>query len=168
MKQKQTRIDKTCLTGVNPKHTHGIGIWGNPRVVFGVRVDEKLAKAFAKVAKAKFGSTCRAVEPYMVAVVSSFSNLTELGVNPSITVNIDKQIIERNLRSRRKLVRTTTQIDTVKEEKEPASVCGYLKCGAVPVAKGVFCGNGREFLLCAFHLKEVEANRREWRNIEVF
>jgi len=89
------------ITGVNPKRTHGFGLWGNERVVVGIRVDKELYLRFKSVSKRVFGSVCNPIESFMAAVVG----LAENGVNPSNTVRIGRVVIERNLRERRKQVR---------------------------------------------------------------
>jgi hypothetical protein len=116
-KNQQQRIDS--MTGVNPKHTHGFGLWNNPREVFSVRVDKGLKTAFTRVARLKFGSTCKAIEAYMAAVVGAFSNLEEVGVNPSITVQIGNMNIERNLAKERRHIHTKK---TVVEETTETEV----------------------------------------------
>lgn len=126
-KTKQTNL--CSLTGVNPPRTHGFGVWGGKRVVVGVRIDEKLYEAFKPVAKLVFGSVCRPVEAFMAAVVASnqAQQLTsKLGVNPSPTVEIGRLVIERNVRTRRKLVVEETNEEVVekvvakpKPEREP-------------------------------------------------
>jgi hypothetical protein len=98
-KNHQLRIDS--MTGVYPKHTHGLGVWGNPRVVFSVRVDKGLKKRFTDVSRRVFGSTCNPIESFMATVVGSASDDLRSGVYPSITIGEIK--IERNLRERRKL-----------------------------------------------------------------
>lgn len=113
-KTKQTNL--CSLTGVNPLRTHGFGVWGGKRVVVGVRVDERLYEAFKPVAKLVFGSVCRPVEAFMAAVVASNQTqqlTSKLGVNPSNTVEIGKLVIERNVRSRRRLV-----VEETKEVRE--------------------------------------------------
>lgn len=91
----------SCNTGVDPVHSHGLGVWGNPRVVFSVRVDKKLKKRFTLVSKRVFGSTCNPVESFMASIVGSYDLNQNSGVYPSITIGEIK--IERNLRERRKL-----------------------------------------------------------------
>ena len=119
---KQTQFN-TCMTGVNPIRTHGMGIWGNPRKVMGIRVDEKLKKEATVALKAIFGSTCRGIEPYLASIVAMYHNREIDGVYPSNTLSIGKIVIERNLRSRRKLlvpveeVTETTEIKKVKRTK---------------------------------------------------
>ena len=124
-KLKQLRIDS--MTEVNPKHTHGFGIWGNPRVVVGIRVDKGLYFAFKRVAKAKFGSTCNPVESFMAGVVGSYQSDLLNGVNPCNTVNIGEIKIERNLRERRKLTKTVTFKEET-ETSETVTKCGFRDC----------------------------------------
>ena len=131
---------------VNRKLGHGVGIWGNPRVPASYRVDEGLKKRFNEVAKAKFGSTCRAIESLMVAVVAC----SEAEVNLSTTVNIKEIRIERNVRARRALV-----VDKPNE-------CGYAGCKSEAVATGIW-KDKKEFSLCARHLAEAKKNPREWK-----
>ena len=112
------------MTGVNPKHTHGFGLWNNPREVFSVRVDKGLAKAFTRVARLKFGSTCKAIEAYMAAVVGAFNKLEEVGVNPSITVQIGHINIERNLVKERRHIHTKkTAVEETTEREVEETTC---------------------------------------------
>lgn len=149
------------LTWVNPERTHGFGVWGNRRIVFGVRVDEKLAEAFTSVAKAKFGSTCIAIEAFMAAVVSSNIASDTRGVNPSITIDIGTIKIERNLRERRKL----TKDDVVGEEVEATedlTKCVY--CGKEASDRAVYLQSGKTFAVCCEHLVSVVyQNRDKWK-----
>jgi hypothetical protein len=117
-KTKQLRLDS--MTGVNPKHSHGFGIWGNERVVMSIRVDKKLKLAFKEASKALFGSTCNPLESWMAGVVGIYYNQKMSGVNPSITVDIGEIKIERNLRERRKLTRTeVVEEKNVREYYDP-------------------------------------------------
>lgn len=75
---------------------------GENRVVKGIRVNSELYNEFKQVSKQLYGSTCRAVESYMASLVLS----ARQKVNFSSTqqpININKIVIERNLRPRRKL-----------------------------------------------------------------
>lgn len=102
--KKQLRIDQTGTTGVNPVHTHGLGLWGNPRVVMSVRVDKELKKQFNLASQALFGSTCNPVEVFMASIIGTYKNQELLRVNPSRTeISIGEIKIERNLRERRKV-----------------------------------------------------------------
>ena len=121
LSHKQTNL--CSITGVNPPRTHGFGVWGGERVVVGVRIDNNLYEAFKPVAKAVFGSVCRPLEAFMATVVSSYQtkNLDNgFGVNPSLTIDIGKLVIERNVRSRRRMV--------VEEEVETTDVVSFQKC----------------------------------------
>jgi hypothetical protein len=115
---KQLRIDSLVSVGYTRPHTHGLGIWKNPRVPMTIRVDKKLKIAFSEASKAFSGSTCSAIEYIMAAYVGAFKNQVMNGVYPKLTVDIGEIKIERNLRERRKLVKTTTEeIETVNEVK---------------------------------------------------
>lgn len=110
-KTKQTQSNDS-MTRVYSARTHGFGVWGNRRVVMSVRVDEKLKKQATKVLKAIFGSTCRGIETYLAGLVATYEQQGVSGVYPSNTITIENLNVQRNLRSRRKLV--------VEEETEVA------------------------------------------------
>lgn len=140
--------EPNSITGVNPARSHGVGIWGNPRVVFGVRVDSELKKCFISISKRVFGSTCNPVESFMAAIVGCVEHAEKLGVNPSKTVSIqiDEIKIERNLRERRKLV--------VEEVKPVAAVAPEVKCdfcGKVPVVGSFRHMCGIQKRACGYH-----------------
>ena len=102
----------------------------------GVRVDEGLAERFKQLAKQVYGSVCRAVEVYMV----NFIEACERGVNFCYTnkpVKIEKVVIERNLRPRRKLEfesvgseceRFYCALDSVYVEKDKLPLQSCLNC----------------------------------------
>jgi len=151
-KTKQLRLDS--MSRVNPHRTHGLGLWGNPRVVMGVRVDKKLKKAFTEVAKARFGSTCNPVESFMAAVVGVYSSELLAGVNPCPTVSIGEIKIERNLRERRKL-----EVD-LEPEVDSGLHCGFVGCEEEAIALGLY--KGVQYRLCFKHLGEAKNNRKVW------
>ncbi len=95
----QQQADST--TGVNPGRTHGLGVWGNQRVVMSVRVDSELKKQFKSVAKAVYGSTCNPIEAFMATVIGCYETSQPARVYPSLTIGEIR--IERSLRERRKL-----------------------------------------------------------------
>lgn len=150
-KTKQLRID--CMTGVNPKHTHGLGIWGNERVVMSIRVDKGLKKEFKPASKALFGSTCNPIESWMAGIVGIFKNQKMSGVNPSTTVSIGEIKIERNLRERRKL-----EVDV--EPVNEALHCGFTGCEEEAIGLGMY--KGTQYRLCFRHLAEAKNNRKVW------
>jgi hypothetical protein len=156
-KQKQLRIDS--MTGVNPKHTHGLGIWGNERVVMSIRVDKKLKKAFSEASKALFGSTCNPIECYMATIVGLHQNNKMNGVYPRITVDVGEIKIERNLRERRKLTKTVVETET--ETTKTIMKCGFKDCNNEAVGKGVYKSE-KELPLCEKHLKIAQGSL-DWR-----
>jgi len=100
-----SRSEKTfpksdSITGVNPSRSHGVGVWGNRRIVVGIRVDEGLYSAFKPIAQGVFGSVCSPIEAFMASIVAAHGE----GVNFGKTIEIGKIVIERNLRARRRLV----------------------------------------------------------------
>lgn len=123
-KPKQLRIDQSCITGVHPKHTHGIGLWNNPRKPISIQLDEKLYKAFKKVAIAKFGSVCHPIEVTMAAIIGAYKQEQITGAYPTNTsIEFGQIIINRNTQERRKLTRTHTETDTETLETEGSVVC---------------------------------------------
>ena len=133
IKFKQTNL--CSITGVNPPRTHGLGIWNSERVVVGIRCDKKLYQAFKPLAEQFFGSVCRPIETFMATIISTVNNNklnNGVGVNPSLTIDIGKLVIERNIRSRRRMV--------VEEEKE---VVEKVEVNQERVVCG--CGNLAEF-----------------------
>ena len=83
---KQLRIDTTVSAGYTRLHTHGLGIWKNPRVPMTVRVDKKLKLAFTEASKTFSGSTCSAIEYIMAAYVGVYKNGQVNGVYPPLTM----------------------------------------------------------------------------------
>jgi hypothetical protein len=145
-------------TGDNPKRTHGFGIWNNPRVPIGIRVDSGLKNAFDLASRALFGSTCLPIECFMASVIGAYQTYQKLGVSPSTTVNIGEIKIERNLRERRKLV-----IEEEVETSETVTVkfCSVARClsggkgAGVAVARLLWLPRNEEFAVCDMHLKEA-------------
>jgi len=166
-KKMQLRIDQTRITGVNPKHTHGLGLWHNPREVYSVRVDKGLAKAFTPVAMAYFGSTCKAIETYMSTIVGLHNNNQLSGVYPSNTCfDVGAINIVREMQTHRKLTRIHTETDVVEEEKierEVTVTCGFKDCSGVVVARGLYVPKNVELPLCEKHLKLASESSFDWR-----
>jgi len=139
------------ITEVNRKCCHGLGVWGNPRVVMGVRVDSELKKRFKLVAKRVFGSVCNPIESFMATVVSC----AESGVNFGNTVEVGTIVIERNLRERRRL-----GVENVKPVTVPEVKCDF--CGKVPVV-GSFCHeSGIVRRACGYHASQLR-NHEKWK-----
>jgi len=126
-------------TGVNYPQSVLSGV----RKTFGFKCDTGLAEAFKPVAKRYFGSICRPLECFMIAVLA----LQKEQVNFGETIRIENLNVERNLRPRRKLV---------------VNVCGFKDCKEPAVAVGMW-QNKKEFLLCKRHLREAKKDPKNWR-----
>jgi hypothetical protein len=68
-----------------------------------IRIDTGLYNQFKPLAKRVYGSVCRAVEIYITAFIATVENGVYFSRTSDTPIHIDKIVIERNLRSRRKL-----------------------------------------------------------------
>jgi hypothetical protein len=125
-------------TGVNYPQS----VFSGVRKPVGFRCDVGLYSAFKPVAKAYFGSVCRPLECFMIAVLA----LQKEQVNFGKTVVIDRLHIERNLRPRRNL---------------PVDVCGFKGCNEPAVASGIW-RKTKHFRLCEKHLQQAKADSKNW------
>lgn len=144
-RQKQTVL---CETGVNPVRGHGVGCWGNRRVVWSVRIDEKLAKAAKPVLQHVFGSTCRGVEAWLAGLLATYQQRGLNGVYPNTTVRIENLNVQRNIRTRRRLV--------VDEVVEVRVSCGFCGRDAVWLFRNV--ESGKEQYACGFHGRSLDGH----------
>ena len=152
------------MTGVNPLRTHGFGVYRGKRVVWSVRVDEKLLKQAKPLLRAKFGSDCRGIELWLAGLVATQKGSELLGVNPSNTIAIGKLVIERNLRSRRKMV-------VVEEEEEirkiiPTQKCYVYDCTSPAVQMLYYKPMEEYFPACENHARQLLKDAR-WRTTKV-
>jgi len=119
-----------------------------------IRIDKGLYKRFKPLAKRVYGSVCRAIEIYIVTLIEA----TENGVHFSNTekpINIEKIVIERNLRSRRKL-----EIEEEVYERVVLPKCGF--CGKpLVVARFRHVKSGREMQACDYHTDNLR-KRSDW------
>jgi hypothetical protein len=152
---KQTQFNP-CNTGVNPVRTHGLGVWGNERVVMSVRVDKKLKTAATRVLKAVYGSTCAGIETYLAGLVATYEQEGISGVYPRNT-SIGTIVIERNLRERRKLETETYEGENEAVDRTVSVTCGFADCSEKAIAEGMY--RNKRFLLCAVHLDEIQVNK---------
>ena len=95
-KPETTEENDSSSTKVNYPQNVLSGI----RKTFGFKCDTGLKEAFKPVAKQYFGSICRPLECFMLAVLA----IQKEQVNFGQTVKIENLHIERNLRSRRRMV----------------------------------------------------------------
>jgi hypothetical protein len=115
------------------------------RKTVGFKCDTGLYAAFKPVATAYFGSVCRPLECFMLAVLA----LQKERVNFGETVRIERLNIERNLRSRRSLV-----VDT----------CSFKGCKEPAVAVGIW--RNKSYRLCELHLQQAKSDSSNWRLIQ--
>jgi hypothetical protein len=118
-------------------------VFSGKRKTVGFKLDSGLYSAFKPVAKHHFGSTCKPIECFMIAVLA----LQKEQVNFGKTVHIENLNVMRELRTRRKGV---------------ADKCGFVKCDGAAVAEGVW-QEKKLFKLCAKHLLEALSKPKDWR-----
>lgn len=93
-----------------PIHKHGVGMWGGPRIVANFRCDEKIWIAFKPFSKRYFGSTCKAMESILVALMTPTIMGQDNGYTQGITgevngvplLSVGALHIHRNLRGERR------------------------------------------------------------------
>ena len=121
-----------------------------------IRIDTGLYSAFKPLSKRVYGSTCHAIEVYMIGFVET---IQRGGVHFSNTVQpikIDKIIIERNIRERRKL-----EVETEVTERMFVH-CGIRDCKNEAIAKGIWKKKNQEYLLCQKHLDAARSTPKLW------
>lgn len=124
-----------------------------------IRIDTGLYSAFKPLSKRVYGSTCKAVEVYMIGFIETIEKGVYLGNTPQ-PIKIDKIVIERNFRERRKL-------EVEQEVTERVAVgCGYIGCRNQAVAKAIWRDRNQEYWLCLEHLSVAKANPHSWRLIQ--
>jgi len=150
----QNTIKDDNTTRVYPSRKHGIGLWGNPRVPMTVRVDKGIKKQFLLFSKRVFGSSCLPLESLMAGIINTVVEAEKTGVYPSSTIplklDIEKIVIERNLRPRRRLELSDDPDDLA---------CHY--CGSSAVGNFRYLKTGQVYPLCGFHAK-VNLDSKAW------
>ena len=114
-----------------------------------IRIDTGLYSAFKPLSKRIYGSTCHAIEVYMIGFVET---IERGGVHFSNTVQpikIENIVIERRLRERRKL-----EIETEVTERVVIR-CGVRGCENEAIGKGIWKKTKQEYLLCERHLVRI-------------
>lgn len=155
VKHTQTNFDSNGAVYRPPRH--GVGLWGNPRVPMTVRVDAKLKKRAKTYLIAKFGSTCRGIEVILAALLKANDIQQDVAVyrQPTTSINFEKVVIERNIRTRRKMVVEEEVVEKVVE------VAKCFVCGGVAVGEAVY-QSGKQVLVCKKHLIELSKHPK-WR-----
>jgi len=149
---KKTNRKRSSKTNVYPSRSHGVGVWNNSREVISFRGDTGLYSTFKPIAKARFGSTCRAFESFMAAIVACENT----GVNFGNTVKIDSLHIERNLRPRRKL--ESVEVNETISHGFSDSECFKCKRSNVLLSKAKF-DSGIVAMACPECLEDYQQKR---------
>ena len=125
-----------------------------------IRIDTGLYSAFKPLSKRIYGSTCKAIEIYMIALIEA----VETGVHFSDTdkpIQIGKIVIERKLRERRNL-----ELEENAEASESRIKCGFNRCRNEAVGKAIWLQRNQEFEVCSRHLAEACSNPKLWKVVE--
>jgi len=150
---------KETVLSSKKNRRHGVGIWGNRRVVLSFECDEGLKKQFLSFSKRVFGSVCLPMESLMAGILSTVVESEKFGVYPSSTVplkfEVGRIVIERNLRPRRKL-------EFKEDFDETKPKCHYCELDAV--GDFCYCKTGKVFPLCSFHVAEF-LNQGMWEEV---
>lgn len=120
-------------------------VFSGVRKTVGFKCDTGLYAAFKPVAKHYFGSVCKPLECFMIAVLA----LQKEHINFGTTVVIQNLNITRDLRTRRKLV---------------ADKCGFKNCNNPAVAEAIW-NDKKIFPLCEKHLLKAKKDAKNWRLI---
>jgi hypothetical protein len=123
-----------------------------------IRIDTGLYSAFKPLSKRVYGSTCKAVEVYMVGFIETIEKGVYISNTPQ-PIKIEKIVIERNFKERRRL-----EIERELDEKVILS-CGVVNCRNEAVAKAVWLSRNEEYWLCSEHLRTAKLNPRLWKLI---
>ncbi len=127
------------------------------RKTFGFKCDTGLKEAFKPVAKQYFGSICRPLECFMLAVLA----IRKEQVNFGETVKIENLHIERNLRSRRRMV--IDEEITVIEKIEPLCEICHKK---PPVAVFEVVKSGIQKNTCSDCAEDLRTHPK-WKEVHV-
>ena len=147
---KPTTNQNDSITNVHFSERGAYKYLSGVREPIAVRIDTGLYQAFKPVAKRVYGSVCRAIEVYITTLIEA----TEKGVHFSNTekpINIEKIVIERNVRVRRAL---EVEEETVVKVVEPC--CDFAMCSRRPLV-AVFrdVESGIEKKVCSYHASNL-------------
>jgi len=118
-------------------------VFSGVRKTVGFKCDSGLHSEFKRVAQVKFGSICKPLEAFEIAVLA----LNKEQVNFGTTVRIENLNVVREIRTRRKGV---------------ANKCGFAKCDRAAIAEGMW-RDSKIFPLCAQHFLDAKKNSKDWR-----
>jgi len=121
-----------------------------------IRIDTGLYSAFKTVSKRVFGSTCKAVEVYMITLIETVESGVHFCNTNETRVVIEKLIIERNLGKERRNLKLC-QPETMQTTSEPK--CDF--CGKTPATASFRHTSGIVKRACDKHEAELR-NHPKW------
>jgi len=149
-KRTGARVDSITKRNVFPRGA--FKYVSGTRGLMGARVDLGLYRRFKTVAKAVNGSVCSALEIYMATLISAAENDVTFCYTGK-PLNIEKIVIERNLRPRRRL--------EFRGDCELAR-CYVEGCGCVVAGSATYLPTGVLYHCCKSHLDRYAKDPR-WR-----
>ncbi len=120
-------------------------VFSGKRKTVGFKCDSGLHEEFKRVAQAKFGSICKPLEVFEIAILA----LNKEQANFGTTVHIENLNVIREIRTRR---------------KGAVDKCGYEICDEPAIAEGIW-REKKLFPLCAKHFLEAKKDSKNWRLI---
>jgi hypothetical protein len=123
-------------------------------------IDTGLYSRFKPLSKRVYSSTCKAAEVYVISLIEAVKN----GVHFSDTgrlIQIEKIVIERNLRERRNL-----ELEKAEEGYVHRKTCGFANCRNETVGKAIWLKENEEHDVCAWHLAEICSKDKSWKVIQ--
>ena len=166
-KDKETKRNKTfashSITNASISKRGGYKYVSGVRLPIGVRVDTGLYNAFKPLAKRLYGSVCHAIEVYMEELILWAENPASFCYTSGKPLNIEKIVIERNLRPRRNLEVAEDVVVERTVAVAPVPKCGFYGCGKSPVVgRFRYVKTGKEMDVCEFHVKLLK-DHPKWR-----
>jgi hypothetical protein len=125
-----------------------------------IRIDTGLYSVFKTVSKRVFGSTCKAIEVYMITLIETVESGVHFCNTNETRVIIEKLIIERNLGKERRNLKPY-QPETVQTTSEPR--CDF--CGKTPATASFRHTSGIVKRACNKHEAELRKHPK-WSTLE--
>ncbi len=125
-----------------------------------IRIDTGLYSTFKPLSKQVYGSTCHAIEVYMIGFVETIERGGVHFSNTAQPIKIENIVIERRLRERRKL-----EVETEITERMFVQ-CAIKGCKEEATGKGIWKKTRQEYLLCQKHMVEYGSSPLMWKIID--
>jgi hypothetical protein len=115
-----------------------------------IRIDTGLYSAFKPLSKRIYGSTCKAVETYMITLIETVENGVHFSNTSETRIIIEKLVIERNLAKERRNLKLNPP-ETMPTTSEPK--CDF--CGKTPTTASFSHTSGIVKRACNKHEAEL-------------